>query len=126
MKESAIKRYQDPKEREKSRLAHNYSIHHSGSLATNWKGGKVKSNNYWLIYQSNHPNAVNKYIKRANLVAEQYLNRYLNKEEIVHHINNIKDDDRPKNLYVFDNKRKHTSYHKSKNTKDLKIISNIV
>lgn len=49
--------------------------------------------------------------ERARVIAEKKLERKLKKEEIIHHINNIKNDDRVENLYLFENGKKHRQYH---------------
>ena len=83
---------------------------HRGENHSNWKGGKIKSTSgYVIIYSPNHPHKdMRGYVKRCILIVEKALGRYLNleKKEIVHHINGIKDDDRNENLLVCDN-----SYH---------------
>lgn len=68
----------------------------------NWKGGKRTSGHkgYIKVYVPDHPNAVQGTIFEHRLVAEKTLGRYLEKDEIVHHINHIKDDNRPENLQV--------------------------
>ena len=64
-----------------------------------WNGGIAKSRGYIFIYMPEHPHANNrKYVKRARLVLEAKLNRYLLPNMDTHHINGIKDNDRPKNL----------------------------
>lgn len=66
-----------------------------------WKGGIIKANGYILILRRDHPNADNSgYVKRARLVAEKTLGRYLYPNEIPHHKNEIKDDDLPENIDV--------------------------
>lgn len=72
----------------------------SGSDNPRWNGGKTKSTKgYWYTWKPDHPKA-NKhgYVKRANLVLEEKLGRYLNKGEIAHHENEDKEDDSPGNL----------------------------
>ena len=45
---------------------------------------------------------------------EKKLGRYLTKDEIPHHINGIRDDNRPKNLELFENNGKHLAKHNTK------------
>lgn len=66
-----------------------------------WKGGRIKQDGYVLIKMRNHPNCNSQgYIKEHRLVMEKHLGRYLTKNEIVHHINGIKDDNRIENLVL--------------------------
>lgn len=67
----------------------------------NWKGGKRKDRHgYVYLRQPNHPHAHNGYIAEHRLVMEQKLGRFLYPSEKVHHINGIKNDNRPENLLV--------------------------
>lgn len=85
-----------------------YSRENSGA----WKGGVVIKHGYFYVLFSTHPFCDKAgYVKKARLVMEKHLGRYLNREEIVHHINEIKNDDRIENLKLFPNKSKHTSFH---------------
>ena len=72
----------------------------SGSNHSHWKGGKVlHQEKYWLIHKPDHPNAdKGGYIREHRLVMEKLLNRYLNKEELVHHIDGDTKNNDPKNL----------------------------
>lgn len=99
----------------------------TGEKCINWKGGKIKHEGYWFIYRPGHPKAYHsnkKYVKRAVLVVEKHLDRFLTKEETIHHINGIKDDDRPENLYIFPNWNSHNRFEKLKNKPILK--SNVI
>lgn len=78
-----------------------------------WKGGKIKTNGYWMIYAPDHPNAnaMGKgYVKQSRLKMEKKLKRILSRDEVVHHINGIRDDDRLSNLVVM-TKEEHLSLH---------------
>lgn len=85
-----------------------------GSKHPNWKGGQCKDScGRILIMKYGHPFAQCRgYIRRSRLVMEKKLGRYLKAEEIVHHINSIVDDDRPKNLQLFPNQSAHTRFHR--------------
>ena len=72
-----------------------------GNKCYNWKGGRKKTDKgYILVYQPTHPNQVKRYIPEHRLIMEKFLGRYLRLEEIVHHKNGIKDDNRLENLLL--------------------------
>jgi len=83
----------------------------SGDKNPSWKGGKFERSGYIYIYMPEHPFAKQRYVKRANLVMEKHLGRYLTYKEVIHHINGIRNDDRPENLMLFANNSKHRSFH---------------
>ncbi len=87
---------------------------HFREKSHHWKGGRtMKWSGYVLIYQPNHPlTGSTGYILEHRLIVEKHLNRYLAREEIVHHINGIKNDNRIENLYLFSSKNSHTYFHK--------------
>ena len=70
-----------------------------------------------------HPYSKNKYIAIHRYSCECMLGRFLNPKEIPHHINNIKSDNCPENLYLFQSNSAHISYHQLKNK--VKLISNL-
>jgi uncharacterized protein (DUF1330 family) len=83
-----------------------------GSNNKGWKGGKTTRHGYIVVKAYNHPQRdANNYIREHRLVMEKFLGRYLKPEEIVHHINGIKDDNRIENLMLFANNVEHIKYH---------------
>ena len=79
-----------------------------------WKGGKIYDQGYVYVLARNHPNR-NKYSNRVaehRLVMERELGRYLHYREVVHHLNGIKDDNRPENLIVTTQGKHMHDYHR--------------
>ncbi len=76
--------------------------HPKGEKSSGWKGGKYNNSRdgYIMIYRPGHPAYKGKrnYIPEHRLVMEKILKRYLSPNEEVHHINGVKDDNRPENL----------------------------
>lgn len=74
-----------------------------GADSYNWKGGKmVHGSGYIRIHSPDHPNADKKgYVFEHRLVMEKKLDRYLTRDENVHHINGIRDDNRSENLELW-------------------------
>jgi hypothetical protein len=83
-----------------------------GNLNGRWNGGLTEdSYGYVKILSPDHPNKDSKgYVKRSRLTMEQYLGRYLNKNELVHHKNEIKSDDRLENLQLI-TRSAHQNHH---------------
>ncbi len=74
-----------------------------GNQNINWINGKRKTaKGYIAIYSPDHP-AKNKTcsVMEHRLVIEKYIGRYLLSQEVVHHINKIKNDNRIENLMLF-------------------------
>ena len=67
------------------------------------------SNKYTLI-RSSHPKSINGKYYEHILVVEKYLKRYLHDNETVHHINEIKTDNRIENLFVC-SRQQHDKAH---------------
>jgi len=74
-----------------------------GEHPANWKGGRyVNKQGYVLIYKPNYPAHNGRgYILEHRLVWEQFHNKPLPRGWVVHHLNGIKDDNRPINLVAF-------------------------
>ena len=79
---------------------------------------KVLISGYYYIYKPDHPNA-NKmgYVAEHRLVAEEKIGRYLKENEVVHHINENKLDNRPENLEVMTT-QEHIKLHAKKRKRD--------
>lgn len=83
-----------------------------GAASPAWKGGEVRSKGRVMLYHPDHPRAwTTGYVYRALLVAEAALGRPVLRGEIVHHRNEVKDDDRPENLAVM-TRGDHIRLHK--------------
>jgi hypothetical protein len=86
----------------------------SGKNSHKWKGGKLKTQDgYILIYSPNHPRTQNQkrpYVFEHILVAEKKIGRFLLDNEIVHHINEVTNDNRPENLFIT-TRAKHLKQH---------------
>jgi len=74
--------------------------------------GKVKNDGgYILIYSANHPyKDKHNRVREHRLVMEKHLGRYLKPEEVVHHLDGIKDNNRIGNLKLFKNHSEHRKW----------------
>jgi len=85
----------------------NKSYPHEREKNPNWKGGKwINSQGYVMVLDSKK-----KYVPEHRLVVEKYIKRRLSSKEVVHHINEIKTDNRIENLMIFSNPNAHQQFH---------------
>jgi len=84
-----------------------------GKKSLQWKGGKYKNfNGYIMIYKPKHPRAKDNHVAEHRLIVEAYIGHYLAPKEVVHHVNEVKHDNRIKNLMIFKNAAFHHWFHK--------------
>lgn len=75
-----------------------------------WKNGKQFFGGYVFLLMPEHPYNIKGYIREHRYMAECILGRFLESEEVVHHINGIKDNNHPENLYLFSSESEHQKY----------------
>lgn len=71
----------------------------------------LHSYGYLLVKKKDHPRSHRGYMYKHILVMENHIKRYLTSHERVHHINEIKDDNRIENLYLCKNQSEHNRLH---------------
>jgi len=86
-----------------------------GSNHPGWKGGTTNlGDGYTGIWKPEHPRSTKGgYVKEHRLVIENDIGRFLNTDELVHHINGGRKDNKLKNLYLCsfkDHEKAHRSY----------------
>ena len=95
----------------------------TGERSSKWNGGRRRWCGYWMVQCPGHPfgRGPNEYVFEHRIVAEQYLltednsvlidgKRYLSPRFVVHHKNEVTDDNRPENLQVM-TKSEHQRLH---------------
>ena len=86
-------------------------------LSPNWKGGiKHVGGRVWIWLPANRQfySMADKqgYIERARLVMAEHLGRPLTPSEVVHHRNEVKDDDQFENLKLYLGHSPHAHHHR--------------
>ena len=95
----------------KERISKALKGRYVGKNSPSWKGGRFKGKGYTFIYFPTHPFSNSRgYVRKGRLVMEKLLKRYLIPFEVIHHINGIKDNDRPKNLKLT-TRAEHIKFH---------------
>lgn len=99
----------------------------SGEKHPRWKGGRRKSSwGYILVFAPLHPLVTNQgCVFEHRLIAEKALGRFLTATEVIHHLNEIRDDNRLENLYLCKDTAEHMRIH-ALQKKGVKIVSNLI
>lgn len=72
---------------------------------------KLRGDGYIRVYVPDHPySSADGYVMKHILVMERHIGRYLSEDEVVHHINRVRDDNRIENLQLM-TKSSHMSMH---------------
>jgi len=93
-----------------------------------WQGGIHKSKRGYVFLKIDHPNSnINGYVQEHVYIMSNKLGRKIEKNEIIHHINGDKSDNRLENLILLNNIQ-HCSAHQSLTTNCLEtlMLKNII
>lgn len=91
----------------------------------NGSNGSYKENGYIMQKTTNHPYSNKRgYVAEHRLIMENHLGRYLiPRKELVHHLNEIRDDNRPENLKLT-NPQDHAKGHIGERNKNGTFVCN--
>lgn len=89
-----------------------FALGHNGRVKPTrvGKGQRIDRDGYVVLYGPAFHDYRHGQVKRARYVMERHLGRRLSREEEVHHINRIKNDDRIENLQVV-SRAEHAAIH---------------
>jgi len=81
-----------------------------------------KTHNGYVLVRSNHPKSIKGYYYEHILVIENHIKRKLKPNETVHHINEIKNDNRIENLFLC-SRQEHDKAHGMKTVSQYRLFS---
>jgi len=90
------------------KISNNLMGRYQGKDSPTWKGGRWKDERGYIRIPLTP--GTDDYVYEHRLVMEKIIGRKLLPEEIVHHINGVKDDNHPDNLKLFNDKSSHVSF----------------
>lgn len=80
----------------------------TGKLNPAWNGGrKQRKDGYVFVYSPTHPHASGNYVLEHRLVMEKEIGRYLEPNEVVHHIDENPSNNNPDNLRLYSSQSEH-------------------
>lgn len=84
-----------------------------GSASHRWKGGRAFHNGYIVVNVGKQHPMANSHgcVLEHRLVMAEAIGRSLRQEEVVHHKNKIRDDNRIENLHLFETIAAHAAHH---------------
>lgn len=106
-------------------LATRKKISRPGKLNPNWKGGRVKtSDGYILLYRPGHPYCTRQgYVPEHRIAVEKMIGRFLKKKEQVHHLG-ARDCNKPCMLMAFVNSKAHRRFERGLYIRSQDIVWN--
>jgi HNH endonuclease len=96
------------------------SLRRTGDQHPNWRCGYTISTHGYKHVLIDAPERTNRYEAEHRVVMASVMGRPLNMNEIVHHINRIKTDNRPENLQVL-SREEHAALHAAENRRAMEI-----
>ena len=107
-------------EKQRRQISENNSCNFNGM--NGYGHTKMQNGGYVLAYVPKHPHAhKDGYVMLHTVLMERAIGRYLNENEVVHHVNHNKADNRLENLRLMD-KKEHMSMHMKERWNDLSIV----
>lgn len=92
----------------------------TGEQSPNWQNGFTISTHGYKHILTSDPNRTNRYEPEHRLVMAKVLGRPLTSDEVVHHINRDKTDNRPENLQVL-SRQEHAALHAAEDRRAMEI-----
>lgn len=85
----------------------------------NWKGGRLKASNGYILVRvgiAHHLADVRGYAYEHRLIAEEKLQRRLNKGEMIHHVDGNKENNAAENIVICSSIAEHRLNHRKKDS----------